>query len=124
MLGQTVITLIGDAMSVGIILGFAAFIFPTQRQYGSFDIEALVIIFAFSILSVSISQPCWIAGARGLGIALASFHLNAVPFYVMAVLVFLGEDMFDLFKLLGVVLIAVGVFLAQSRSALNDKVNT
>ena len=123
-LGQTVITLIGAAMFVGIILGFAAFIFPAQRQYGSFDIEALVIIFAFSILSVSISQPCWIAGARGLGIALASFHLNAVPFYVMAVLVFLGEDMFDLFKLLGVVLIAIGVFLAQRRSALNDKVNT
>ena len=116
-LGQTVITLFGAAMFVSIMLSFAAFIFPAERQYGSFDIEALIIMFAFSILSVSISQPCWIAGARGLGIAVASFHLNAVPFYVMAVLVFLGNEMFDLFKLLGVVLIAVGVFLAQKQSA-------
>ena len=119
-LGQTVITLIGAAMFVSIILIFASFIFPEQRQYGSFDSETLIVMFAFSVLSVSISQPCWIAGARSLGIAIASFHLNAVPFYVMAVLVFLGENTFEPFKLLGVALIALGVFLAQKRPTLNN----
>ena len=116
-LGQTVITLIGAATFVSIILSFAAFIFPEQRQYGSFDSETLIVMFAFSVMSVSISQPCWIAGARGLGIAIASFHLNAVPFYVMGVLVFMGDDIFDPFKLLGVALIALGVFLAQKQPA-------
>ena len=99
-LGQTVITLIGAATFVSIILSFAAIIFPEQRQYRSFDSETLIVLFAFSVLSVSISQPCWIAGARGLGIAIASFHLNAVPFYVMGVLVFIGDGIFDPFKLL------------------------
>ena len=66
-------------------------------KWGHNCVDHLVGMFAFSILSVSISQPCWIAGARGLGIAIASFHLNAVPFYVMAVLVFFGNEMFDLF---------------------------
>ena len=70
-------------------------------------------MFAFSLLSVSISQPCWIAGARGLGIVIASFHLNAVPFYIMVVLVFIRDGIFDPFKLLGVILIGLGVFLAQ-----------
>ena len=116
-LGQSIITLIGAATFVSIILSFAAFIFPEQRQYGSFDSETLIVMFAFSVLSVSISQPCWIAGARGLGIAIASFHLNAVPFYVMGVLVFMGDDMFDPFKLLGVALITLGVFLAQKPPA-------
>tara|TARA_B100000575_G_scaffold268746_1_gene247887 strand:+ start:1374 stop:2267 length:894 start_codon:yes stop_codon:yes gene_type:complete len=123
-LGQTVITLIGAAMFVSIILSFANFIFPAQRQYGSFDIEALILMLIFSILSVSISQPFWIAGTRGLGIALSSFHLNAVPFYVMTVLVILGDDRFDLFKLFGIVLIAIGVFLAQRKSSLKNKLNT
>ena len=109
-LGQTVITLIGASIFVSIMLSFAAIIFPEQRQYGSFDSETLVVLFVFSVLSVSISQPCWIAGARGLGITIASFHLNAVPFYVMGVLVFIGDGMFDPFKLLGVALIALGVF--------------
>jgi len=116
-LGQTVITLIGASIFVSIMLSFAAIIFPEQRQYGSFDSETLIVLFAFSVLSVSISQPCWIAGARGLGIAIASFHLNAVPFYVMGVLVFMGDDIFDAFKLLGVALIALGVFLAQKQPA-------
>ncbi len=116
-LGQTVITLIGAAIFVSIILSVAAIIFPERRQYGSFDSETIIAIFAFSVLSVSISQPCWIAGARRLGIAIASFHLNAVPFYVMGVLVFLGDEMFDPLKLLGVVLIALGVFLAQKQPA-------
>ena len=69
------------------------------------------------MLSVSISQPCWIAGARGLGITIASFHLNAVPFYVMGVLVLIGDGIFDPFKLLGLALIALGVFLAQKQPA-------
>ena len=116
-LGQTVITLIGAAIFVTIILSVAAIIFPERRQYGSFDSETIIAIFAFSVLSVSISQPCWIAGARRLGIAIASFHLNAVPIYVMGVLVFLGGDMFDPFKLLGVVIIALGVFFAQKQPA-------
>ena len=74
-------------------------------------------MFAFSLLSVSISQPCWIAGARGLGIAIASFHLHAVPFYIMVVLVFMGDGIFAPFKLLGIALIALGVFLAQKPTA-------
>lgn len=116
-LGQTVITLIGASIFVSIMLSIAAIIFPEQRQYGSFDVETLIVLFAFSVLSVSISQPCWIAGARGLGITIASFHLNAVPFYVMGVLVLIGDGIFDPFKLLGLALVALGVFLAQKQPA-------
>jgi drug/metabolite transporter (DMT)-like permease len=110
---QTVITLVGAAIFVTIVWVFANIAYPEQRQYGSFGNEALLVIFIFSVLSVSISQPCWIAGARGLGVAVASFHLNAVPFYVMAVVVFLGEGSFELSRLFGVLIVAVGVYLAQ-----------
>ena len=116
-LRQTVITLIGASMFVSIMWSFAPIILPGQREHGSFDSETLIVLFAFSVLSVSIFQPCWIVCTSGLGIAIASLHLNAVPFYVMGVLVFLGDGIFDPFKLLGVALIALRVFLAQKQPA-------
>lgn len=109
-LKQTVKTPIGASMFVSITLIFAVINFLEQQQYGSFDTKTLIVLFAFSLLFVSISQPSWIAGARGLGIAVASFHLNAVPFYIMVVLVFMGDGTFDPFKLRGVFLIGLGIF--------------
>ena len=79
-LRQTVFTQIDASMFVSIMLIFAATIFPGHQQYGLFDSETLIVLFAFSVLSVLISQPCWIARALSLGIAVAPFHLNAVPF--------------------------------------------
>ena len=52
------------------------------------DIALLLI---YSLLGLSISQVLWIKSVADIGVAIASFHLNATPFYVMVIIfLFLG----------------------------------
>lgn len=47
---------------------------------------------------------------------LASFHMNAVPFYVMVIVVLsLGRD-WDWMQAIGAALVAVGVLVSQSEN--------
>ena len=56
----------------------------------------------------------WIRGASGLGILMASLHMNAVPFYVMVIVVlFLGES-WNWWQTVGAAVVAAGVIVAQS----------
>lgn len=113
-LGQTVVTIVGAAAFIAIVWVAAVIAYPENQQYGALGGRELALLFVFSILSVSISQPCWIAGARGLGVTVASFHLNAVPFYVMAIMVFLNNGSLDMWRLFGAVIVIAGVTLAQN----------
>jgi drug/metabolite transporter (DMT)-like permease len=64
--------------------------------------------------SAALAQSLWIRGAAGLGILLASFHMNAVPFYVMVVMVmFLGAS-WNWWQAGGAALVGIGVWVAQS----------
>ena len=67
-----------------------------------------------SIASAALAQSLWIHGAAGLGILLASFHMNAVPFYVMVVVVLFLDGGWDWWQAGGAALVAVGVWVAQS----------
>ena len=65
--------------------------------------------------AMAISQMFWIHGVTRLGVGIASFHLNAAPFYVMLMLLLMGGD-WDWQKALGAGVLAAGVILAQRRS--------
>jgi drug/metabolite transporter (DMT)-like permease len=68
------------------------------------------------VASLALAQFMWIRGAAGLGILLASLHMNAVPFYVMVIVVlFLGES-WNWWQAAGAAVVAVGVLLAQLAS--------
>ena len=112
-IGQTTMTMAGAALFAGIIWVAVLVGVSDQIRVGQIAGNTLIIIFAFSILSAAIAQPFWIAGARGLGVAVASFHLNAVPVYVMAIMVYsFGED-WDEMRFVGAAIVGVGVLLAQ-----------
>ena len=70
----------------------------------------IVIVF----ISFIIAQTMWIWGAGNLGILLASFHMNAVPFYVMLILVLLMEKAWNWDQTFGAFLVALGVIMAQA----------
>ena len=55
-------------------------------------------------------------GATGLGVLFASFHSNAVPFYVMIIMVFLFGDKWNWVQTLGAFVVALGVIIAQLKS--------
>lgn len=114
--GQTTITLTGSLIVVSLIfLLMLPFGIP-GTGIGLLDTTHLVLLVFTSVGSLALAQFMWIRGAAGLGILLASLHMNAVPFYVMVIVVlFLGES-WSWGQAAGAALVAAGVLVAQSAS--------
>ena len=66
----------------------------------------------YAIVTMAISQVLWFAAVQHLGIAIASFHLNATPFYVMIIMYAVGGEWLWA-QVLGAALVAAGAVIAQ-----------
>ena len=77
----------------------------------------LLLIYAWGALAIS--QLLWIKGVGQIGIAVASFHLNATPFYVMLILLMFGHD-WNWVQAVGAFILAFGVIIAQSKQTAAD----
>jgi drug/metabolite transporter (DMT)-like permease len=82
---------------------------PDWGQIGWPEFGALLI---FGVGAIGISQLLWIMGVSRLGIGMASFHLNAAPFYVMLILYALGNP-WNWTQAAGAAVVALGVIIAQ-----------
>ena len=112
--GQTAITLTGGVFIVFTIYMVMLLLGLEGTEIGMTDSYHMLLLFFSAIFSMALAQFLWIRGAAGLGILLASFHMNAVPFYVMVIVViFLGEA-WNWWQAAGAALVAVGVLLAQA----------
>ena len=113
-LARTTVTTLG-------ITGFCAFVFfgalifeipgttvptPTDNDF------ILLLIYAWCALGLS--QWMWIRGVGQVGVGVASFHLNAAPFYVMLVMLIFGYG-WSWLQAIGACVLAVGVIMAQSQ---------
>ncbi len=113
-LGRTTITLAGGciatvvALLVSHRLGMAQF--PSHR----IDAAQMGLLVVFGIAGMALSQVMWIATVGKLGVAVASFHINIVPFYVMLLMMMLGES-WNWQRALGAAVVIAGVVLAQKR---------
>jgi drug/metabolite transporter (DMT)-like permease len=116
-MGQTTITLIGAMMfclatyDVFVIFGLPG------TDVASLDGWGWSMMLTFSLGAMAISQVFWIMGVARLGVGIASFHLNAAPFYVMLILLVMGGD-WDWQRALGALVLGCGVILAQRRRKL------
>ena len=79
-------------------------------------LEHLGLLIIYSCLAIGISQILWIKSVAQLGIGLASFHLNAAPFYVMLILFLIGGS-WIWNQTIGAIIVIIGVILAQKKSA-------
>ena len=79
---------------------------------GSLDISNLKLLFIYAFLGLAFSQIFWIKAVEDIGIGIASFHLNAAPFYVMIIVFALGSD-WNWMQALGAAILTVGTLLAQ-----------
>ena len=114
--GQTTITLSGSLIVVSLIYLLMRLLDIPGSGIGALDSRHLGLLVFTSVASLALAQFMWIRGAAGLGILLASLHMNAVPFYVMVIVVmFLGES-WNWGQAAGAALVGVGVLLAQSAS--------
>ena len=115
-LGQTAVTSSGMAV-LSIFLYFVCSVFFDLTNATSIiTIEHLGLVLIYAWLGLGISQIFWIKAVSQLGIGLASFHLNAVPFYVMFMLFLLG-DSWIWHQAFGALIVISGVILAQQKSS-------
>ncbi|MGL5008717.1 MAG: EamA family transporter, partial [Paracoccaceae bacterium] len=111
-LGRTAITVTGAAIAMtGLSIGWhlvgGA---PVQWQaIGWREIGALAI---FGIGAMGLSQILWIISVERIGIGAASLHMNAVPFYVMAIAFALGAE-WSWLQTFGAAIVVLGVLIAQ-----------
>lgn len=112
-MGQTTITMVGaSALTTVVTLVWVVAGLP-GGEFGKMDAKNIGLLVVLVLPSFAIAQTLWIWGAGGLGILLASFHMNAVPFYVMVILVVLMGEQWNWGQAMGAALVGAGVMIAQ-----------
>ena len=113
-LGQTTVTLVGALVITLLIHGSFLVLGFGETEIGKMDSWHITMLLIFSLPAVAISQLLWIWAAGGMGILLASLHMNAVPFYVMVIVVMFLGDPWGWYQAIGAALVTTGVLLAQA----------
>lgn len=112
--GQTTITLCGSLVVVTVIYLLMLLLGIPGTAVGLLDSRHVGLLVFTSVASLALAQFMWIRGAAGLGILLASLHMNAVPFYVMVIVVLVLGESWNWWQAMGALLVSIGVLLAQS----------
>ena len=112
--GQTTITMTGALIVVGVILLIMLAVGIPGAKPGRLDAQHVFLLVFSGIASMAVAQHLWIRGASVLGILLASLHMNAVPFYVMVIVVLWLGEAWNWWQAAGAVVVAAGVIVAQS----------
>jgi drug/metabolite transporter (DMT)-like permease len=113
-LGQTTITLVGAFFITLFVHGSFLVLGFGETEIGNMDSKHIMLLLIFSLPAIAMSQLLWIWAAGRLGILMASLHMNAVPFYVMLIVVMFLGDPWGWDQAMGGVLVATGVLLAQA----------
>ncbi|MEM7215672.1 MAG: DMT family transporter [Pseudomonadota bacterium] len=112
-IGQTTSTLIGGLCFNLVVLTIFLIFGIEGAEVGTLAGNNFFYLLVFAISSLAIAQFLWIWGAGQMGILLASFHMNVVPFYVMVFLVIFFGGIWDWNQAFGAALVASGVVIAQ-----------
>ena len=107
-------TLSGACLAMAVLFLLARLIgadVMPARGWQSADIAPMLV---YAIASLAISQYFWIASVDRLGVALASFHLNTAPFYVMLIMLGFGAQ-WSWTQAAGALIVGFGVVIAQRR---------
>ncbi|MCX7302497.1 MAG: DMT family transporter [Rhodobacterales bacterium] len=112
LMGRTSVTIAGGLVFVG-----GAFIIARTMGIATgpaqvFDPVTLALLAVYGIGGLALSQFLWIASVERLGVAVAAFHINAAPFYVMLILLILGGA-WSWPQAIGAAIVGMGVILAQ-----------
>ena len=117
--GQAAVTLSGGALILVLLYLGALPFSPSETKVGAIDAARFWPFIIFVLPSAGIAQLMWIYGAGKLGVMLASFHMNAVPFYVMVILLALSMGDWEWLRAAGVAVVILGVLISQIPSGIN-----
>lgn len=111
-LGRTALTMTGGALVMLMVLFLgekAGYDLVPQHAILASEWGLLAI---YALIGMALSQALWLAAVGRLGVALAAFHINIAPFYVMILMLALGGG-WDWQAAFGASIVALGVVLAQ-----------
>ena len=114
-LGQTAVTTVGMALFCMVVFAVFALAGSDFAIVPVMDANGWGLMLIYAWVALAISQVFWIYGVSGLGIGVASFHLNAAPFYVMLILLAFGGS-WSWMQAVGAAVLTAGVVIAQRRS--------
>ena len=111
-LGRTTLTLSG-----GLIFSALAFLISNALGWvevppAFWEPQTLGYLMVYAVAALALSQVLWIAAVGRLGVAIASMHINVAPFYVMLILLVLGQA-WSWPQAIGASIVALGVIFAQ-----------
>ncbi len=112
--GRTTITFVGGLLMASLLMFGSAQLGMDFMPATSFDIQQAGMLVIYALVSMGLSQVLFIASIGKLGVALSSFHINVAPFYVMLIMLVLGEE-WNWTRALGAGIVAMAVILAQER---------
>ncbi len=101
----------GFFAALGVALAWAA-IGGAGWPEGGLSLSNLGLLAVYGIGGMALSQMLFVVAVGRIGVALASFHLNIAPFYVMLILLAMGGD-WSWMQALGAAIVVLGVLLAQ-----------
>ncbi|MFC6688692.1 hypothetical protein [Jhaorihella thermophila] len=111
-LGRTTITLAGGMVLMVLVTAVMGTMGSDMLPRGTVGVEQFGLLTIYAVTGMALSQVMWIASVGRLGIAVASFHINIAPFYVMVILLSLGGA-WDWRQATGAAIVALGVVLSQ-----------
>ncbi len=115
-MGRTTITFTGGLVIATILLVGSSHMGMNVMPSKPVDLEQAGMLVIYALISMGLSQLLFVSSIGKLGVALASFHINIAPFYVMVIMVALGEE-WNWTRALGAAIVAAAVVLAQDRNA-------
>ncbi len=111
-LGRTAVTLTGAAIATVIATTLHVSLGGAVPDFAAIGGRGLAALLFFAVIGLAIHQLLWIIAVSHLGIAVASLHVNATPFYVMAIFFALGAP-WNWTQALGAAIVGLGVLVAQ-----------
>ncbi|WP_425079927.1 DMT family transporter [Ruegeria denitrificans] len=113
--GRTTITFVGGLAMASLLVFGSAQLGLEVMPATAFDVQQAGMLMIYALVSMGLSQVLFITSVGKLGVALASFHINVAPFYVMLIMLMLGDE-WNWTRALGAGIVAMAVVLAQDRA--------
>lgn len=115
--GQTALARTAATVAGGLLTGVAAALAwaalgGLALPEGGATGEDLALLVVYGMGGMALAQLLFVLAVGRIGVALASFHLNIAPFYVMLILLATGGD-WSWTQALGAGIVILGVLLAQ-----------
>ncbi len=114
--GRTTITFIGGLVTASILVFASAQLGFDVMPSTAIDLRQAGMLAMYALISMGLSQVFFVASVGKIGVTLSSFHINIAPFYVMVIMLVLGED-WNWTRAFGAGVVALAVVLAQDRPA-------